>query len=33
MGKSADALALYKRIYSQDIGFRDVAQKVESLGT
>jgi len=32
MGNAAEALALYKKIYSQDIGFKDVAQKVESLG-
>ncbi|MCK4283151.1 MAG: tetratricopeptide repeat protein [Candidatus Brocadiae bacterium] len=32
MGKSEEALSLFKKIYSQDINFRDVAQKVESLG-
>ncbi len=32
MDKSEEALSLYKKIYSQDINFRDVAQKVESFG-
>jgi len=32
MGKSEEALRVYKKIYSQDITFRDVAQRVESLG-
>lgn len=31
MGSREEALDLYKKIYSQDINFRDVAQKVESL--
>jgi tetratricopeptide (TPR) repeat protein len=33
VGKTEDALQIYKNIYSQDIGFRDVAQKVETLGS
>lgn len=32
-GKADQALEEYKKIYSVDIGFRDVSQKVESLGT
>jgi len=32
-GDKAGALAVYKKIYSNDIGFRDVAQKVEALGS
>ncbi|MHC5033954.1 MAG: tetratricopeptide repeat protein, partial [Planctomycetota bacterium] len=31
MGRTAEALDIYKRIYSLDINFRDVAQKVEAL--
>jgi predicted site-specific integrase-resolvase len=31
MGKKEEALAVYKRIYSQDINFRDVARKVDAL--
>jgi tetratricopeptide (TPR) repeat protein len=31
MGKKAEALGVYKKIYSQDINFRDVAQKVDAL--
>jgi len=33
MGRPDEALALYKRIYSQDIMFRDVAGKVEAAGS
>jgi len=33
MGKKEEALAIYKRIYSQDINFRDVARKVDALST
>ncbi|MHC4788859.1 MAG: tetratricopeptide repeat protein [Planctomycetota bacterium] len=31
MGESEEALKIYKRIYSQDIKFKDVAEKVEAL--
>jgi len=31
MGKSEEALGIYKKLYSSDISFRDVAQKVEAL--
>lgn len=31
MGNKEEALNLYKRIYSQDINFRDVARKVDAL--
>jgi tetratricopeptide (TPR) repeat protein len=31
MGRTSEALDIYKRIYSLDINFRDVAQKVEAL--
>jgi tetratricopeptide (TPR) repeat protein len=31
MGKTEEALAMYKKIYSTDISYRDVAQKVEAL--
>ncbi len=31
MGNTAEALDLYKRIYSTDINYRDVAQKVDAL--
>jgi tetratricopeptide (TPR) repeat protein len=31
MGRPDEALAIYKKIYSQDINFRDVAEKVETL--
>ena len=31
MGNRAEALKVYKRIYSQDINFRDVTQKVDDL--
>ena len=31
MGNSEEALTIYKRIYSQDINYRDVADKVDTL--
>ncbi len=31
MGKADEALAIYKRLYSEDINFRDVAAKVDAL--
>jgi tetratricopeptide (TPR) repeat protein len=31
LGRTEEALAIYKKIYSTDINFRDVAQKVEAL--
>ncbi len=31
MGNSQEALGIYKKIYSSDISFKDVAQKVEAL--
>jgi tetratricopeptide (TPR) repeat protein len=31
MGNSEEALKIYKKIYSQDINFLDVSEKVESL--
>lgn len=33
MGNTEEALKVYKRVYSQDINFRDVARKVDTLGT
>jgi tetratricopeptide (TPR) repeat protein len=33
LGKPADALAAYQRVYAVDIGFRDVAQRVTALST
>ncbi len=31
MGDEQEALGVYKKIYSQDINYRDVAQKVDAL--
>jgi hypothetical protein len=31
MGKHAEALERFKTIYADDIGFRDIAQRVEKL--
>ena len=31
MGEKQEALKVYKKIYATDIGFRDIADKVESL--
>jgi tetratricopeptide (TPR) repeat protein len=32
MGDKEQALKIYKKLYSNDISFRDVAQKVDALG-